>query len=183
MTRRTSTSPLAIALILATVVISATVIASAATLSRFGVRDVVTRNAAIAPRFDPVEPTLLDEFASEKDVRSVHFDFDKATLGPSEVQILEANARWLNDHTPYEVVVAGFADERGTKPYNVALGKRRAMAVKDALIANGVPPDRITIVSYGEARSECRMKVRSESCWSKNRRADIFVRQMPVQNP
>ena len=183
MTRRAHTRRVAVALVLAAGVIASAVIAGAATMPRIGMPDTVTRNAAIAPRFDPVEPTKLDEFAQERTVRSVHFAFDKAALRPSEFRILERDARWLKDHAPYEVVVEGYADERGTKPYNVALAKRRAMAVKHALVARGIQPDRITMVSYGEARPECRAKMRSESCWSKNRRADILVRYMPTQNP
>jgi len=180
MTRRARIR-LVVAFVLSAAVLAWAEIAAAA-MPRLGVPDAVTRNAAIAPRFDPAEPTKLDEFAVERDVRPVHFAFDKATLRPSEVRILENDARWLKDHAPYEIVVAGYADERGTKPYNVALAKRRAMAVKHALVAHGVQPDRITMVSYGEARPECR-KMRTEPCWSKNRRADILVRHMPAQNP
>jgi peptidoglycan-associated lipoprotein len=57
------------------------------------------------------------------------------------------------------------------------------MAVKNQLVVQGVSPDRIAIVSYGEARPECHDKVRGEACWSKNRRADILVRRTSVQNP
>ena len=80
-------------------------------------------------------------------------------------------------------MVEAYADERGTKPYNVRLAKRRAMTVKNELVAHGVRPDRIALVSYGEARPECHAKVRSETCWSKNRRADILVRRASSQNP
>jgi len=183
MTSRTSRSRVGVALVLAMGLISWATIASAVTLPHLKAPDALTRNAAIAPRFDPAEPVNPEEFVLEKDVRSVHFAFDKAALRPSAMRTLEADARWLKDHAPYEVVVAGFADERGTRPYNVALAKRRAMAVKHALVMQGIQPDRITMVSYGEARPECRLKIRSDSCWSQNRRADIFVRHAANQKP
>jgi len=183
MTRRARTCRIAVALVLATGLMSSAVIAGAATTSRFGVADKLQQNAAIAPRFDPAPPTKLDEFVQDPNVRSVHFDFDRATLRPSEARIVERDARWLKANSPYDVVVEAYADERGSKPYNAALGKRRALAVKHALVARGVLPDHITIVSYGEARPECRGKVRSETCWSKNRRADILVRRATMQTP
>jgi outer membrane protein OmpA-like peptidoglycan-associated protein len=183
MTRRARTCRIAVALVLATGLMSSAVIAGAATTSRFGVADKLQQNAAIAPRFDPAPPTKLDEFAQDPNVRSVHFDFNRATLRPSEVRIVARDARWLKANTPYEVVVEAYADERGTKPYNVSLAKRRAMRVKNELVAHGVRPDRIALVSYGEARPECHDKVRSEACWSKNRRADILVRRASAQNP
>ena len=183
MTRRTSTCRIAVALVLATGLISSAVIAGAATTSRFGVADKLEKNAAIAPRFDPAQPTKLDEFVQDPNVQSVHFAFDRAMLRPSQVLIVERDARWLKANSPYDVVVEAYADERGTKAYNAALGKRRALAVKHALVARGVHPDRIAVVSYGEARPECRAKVRSETCWSKNRRADILVRRASAQNP
>jgi len=183
MTRRARTCRIAVALVLATGLMSSAVIAGAATTSRFGVVDKLEKNAAIAPRFDPAQPTKLDEFVQDPNVRSVHFAFDRATLRSSEVRIVARDARWLKANTPYEVVVEAYADERGTKPYNVRLAKRRAMTVKNELVAHGVRPDRIALVSYGEARPECHAKVRSETCWSKNRRADILVRRASSQNP
>ena len=183
MMRRASTCRIAVALVLATALSAWAVIAGAATMPRIGVPDAVARNAEIAPRYVPTPPTKLDEFAPDPNIRPVHFEFNRATLRPSEARIVESDARWLRTHTPYEVVVEAYADERGTKPYNVALATRRAMAVKNALVTRGVAPDRIAIVSYGEARPECRAKVRSETCWSKNRRADILVRRASPQNP
>ena len=78
MTRRTSTCRIAVALVLATGLMSSAVIAGAATTSRFGVVDKLEKNAAIAPRFDPAQPTKLDEFVQDPNVQSVHFAFDRA---------------------------------------------------------------------------------------------------------
>jgi outer membrane protein OmpA-like peptidoglycan-associated protein len=176
-----STRGMAGALVLSAGLLSWVLIADAA--PRRDVPDAIKRNAAIAPRFEPATPTKLDEFAQDPNLKSVHFGFDRATLRPSEVRIVKSDARWLKANAPYEVVVEAYADERGSKPYNTWLARRRAMAVKNQLVAQGVSPDRIAIVSYGEARPECHDKVRGEACWSKNRRADILVRHTSVQNP
>jgi outer membrane protein OmpA-like peptidoglycan-associated protein len=182
MTRRAfNTRRLAGALVLSTGLLLSASIADAA--PRVGVPDAIKRNAAVAPRYEPATPTKLDEFAQDPNLTSVHFDFNRAALRPSEAEIVASDARWLKANAPYEVVVEAYADERGTKPYNTSLARRRAMAVKNQLVAQGVSPDRIAIVSYGEARPECHDKVRGEACWSKNRRADILVRRTSIQNP
>src|ERR1051326_1103362 len=163
MTRRASTGRIAVALVL-----GAGLTASAMNAGAAPKLAAVTQNAAIAPRFDPEAPAKLDEFTANPNVKSVHFDFNRAALRTADAKIIDRDASWLKANQPYEVVVEGYADERGTKPYNVRLAKRRALSVRDRLVAQGVQPDRIVMVSYGEARPECRMKARSESCWSKN---------------
>ena len=179
-----STRRVVVALVLSTAVVSSAMIAGAATMPRAGaVVDTVKQNAAVAPRFDPELPTKLDEFVPNRNLKSVHFDFDRAAIRGGDARTLESDARWLRANQPYAIVIEGYADERGSKPYNMALAKRRARAVRHELIAHGVQPDRITMVSYGEARPECRAKARSETCWSKNRRADILVRAVSSQNP
>src|SRR5438552_3950585 len=157
MTRRARTCRIAVALVLGTGLMSSAVIAGAATTSRFGVVDKLEKNAAIGPRFDPAQPTKLDEFVQDPNVRSVHFAFDRATLRSSEVRIVARDARWLKANTPYEVVVEAYADERGTKPYNVRLAKRRAMTVKNELVAHGVRPARSprTATPSGPCGSPC----------------------------
>jgi len=183
MTRRDITRRVAASLAMSTALLAWATAAGAATMPQIKAPKALAENAALAPRFDPKEPTKVDEFVQEKDVRSVHFAYDKSALRSSDRQILASDARWLKEHTPYEVLVQGYADDRGTKPYNVALAKRRAMVVKNALVARGIQPDRITMVSYGEARPECHAKTKSESCFSKNRRADILVRRATQQSP
>jgi len=174
----------AVALVLSTGLITSAVIADAATTSRQRVADKITQNAAIAPKYEPAPPVKLDEFAQNPNVRSVHFAFDRAAIRAGDARVLDGDARWLKSNQPYEVVIEGYADERGTKPYNVALAKRRALTVRNQLVARGVQPDRIAIVSYGEARPECHdKKMKSDACWSKNRRADILVRAATSQNP
>lgn len=186
MTRR-GLSTTAIALVLSTSLLSSTLVADAASKTRAAADKVVAKvedNAKLAPKYDPSQPKQVDEFAPNPNMQSVHFDFDRATIRSRDARILDSDARWLKQNQPYEVVIEGYADDRGTKPYNAALAKRRAMSVRNHLVARGIEPHRISMVSYGEARPECRTKnVKSEACWSKNRRADILVRHASAQVP
>ncbi|MGH7391316.1 MAG: peptidoglycan-associated lipoprotein Pal [Candidatus Rokuibacteriota bacterium] len=113
------------------------------------------------------------EFAVVPELRSIHFDFDKADIRPSEAAILDLNAQWLKDNDLL-VLIEGHCDERGTNEYNLALGERRAKAARDHLVSRGIASDRITTVSYGEERPLCPES--TEGCWRSNRRADFLVR-------
>jgi len=86
--------------------------------------------------------------------------------------------RWLNRYTQYDVTIEGHADERGTREYNLALGARRAMAVKGFLASNGVAVARIRTISYGKERP---IAVCDEpSCWNQNRRAQTVLNNAAV---
>jgi len=85
-----------------------------------------------------------------------------------------ADAQWLREHTTVGVTVEGHCDERGTREYNLALGERRANAVREALVALGVDPAQIKTISYGKERPFCtehpKEKPAQEECWQLNRR-------------
>jgi len=85
--------------------------------------------------------------------------------------VLQENARWLTTNTAIKVQIEGHCDERGTNEYNLALGQRRADAVKRYLIALGVPTGRLSTISYGEERPVCTQP--DESCYARNRRAQF----------
>ena len=104
----------------------------------------------------------------------VYFEFDRAEITPAARTGLEENARWLIGHPGAAVRIEGHADERGTNEYNLALGERRAQAVKRVLAALGVPAARLSTVSYGEEQPVCRDH--RESCWQQNRRAHLAVK-------
>jgi peptidoglycan-associated lipoprotein len=104
----------------------------------------------------------------------VYFDFDRSDITPAGRAALEQNARWLLGRGNAQVRVEGHADERGTNEYNIALGERRAQAVKRVLVALGVSAANVSTVSYGEEQPACREH--DESCWQKNRRAHLAVR-------
>jgi len=105
---------------------------------------------------------------------AVYFDFDKFTLKPEAREALKKNADWLSKNTDKKVVVEGNCDERGTNEYNMALGQRRADSAAKYLKDLGIAKDRVSTVSYGKERPEC--KESNEECWSKNRRADVVLK-------
>ncbi len=103
----------------------------------------------------------------------VFFDFNKYSLKAKAQQTLERQATFLKNNPGVKVVLQGHADERGTREYNLALGDRRASAAKDYLVALGVNPNRITIISYGKERPA--VAGSNEAAWSQNRRAVTVI--------
>ena len=104
---------------------------------------------------------------------TVLFTVDQSGLRPEAISILKAQADWLKEKKFLPITIEGHADEQGTREYNLALGARRATAVREFLIAKGIEQDRISIVTYGKERP---LRVCSkEDCWSKNRRAITVV--------
>lgn len=107
-------------------------------------------------------------------LKDVYFGFDRADLGPEARDALQGNSDWIRRNPGVSVEIEGHADNRGTTEYNLALGARRAQAVKDYLVTLGNAPERLSTVSYGEELPVCGAS--SEECWSKNRRAHFVVR-------
>ncbi|HSA83106.1 MAG TPA: peptidoglycan-associated lipoprotein Pal [Geminicoccaceae bacterium] len=103
----------------------------------------------------------------------VLFDYDSSVLDPVATQTLDRQAAWLKQYPDVIVTVEGHADERGTREYNLALGDRRASAVKNYLVALQVSDDRILTISYGEERPAD--PGHSEPAWAQNRRAVTVV--------
>ncbi|MDQ6965772.1 MAG: peptidoglycan-associated lipoprotein Pal [Mariprofundaceae bacterium] len=106
--------------------------------------------------------------------RAVYFAFDKSDITAEGAAILNANAAWLQAHPKRTATVEGNCDERGGREYNLALGQRRADAVKAYLVDHGVSAASISTASFGEENPVCRGN--GENCWGQNRRADIVVR-------
>ena len=103
----------------------------------------------------------------------VLFAVDQSSLSPEAQMILDGQAAWLATNSDYLAVIEGHADEQGTREYNIALGARRANAVRDYLVSRGVAPDRLRFVSYGTERP---VEVCSEeACYAKNRRAVTVI--------
>ena len=103
----------------------------------------------------------------------VYFTTDSTDLTPEAQQTLRAQSKWLNQYPQYTITIEGHADERGTREYNIALGARRAAAVKDFLGANGVDGRRIRTISFGKERPVA--VCNDISCWSQNRRAQTVL--------
>ena len=99
----------------------------------------------------------------------VFFETDSSALTPQAQATLDKQVQWLGQYSNYTFTIEGHADERGTREYNLALGARRATAVRDFMIARGVAANRMRTVSYGKERP---VAVCDDiSCWSQNRRA------------
>ena len=103
----------------------------------------------------------------------VFFDTDRYDLKPEAREKLTANAAWLQKYPTISILVEGHCDERNTREYNLALGERRAAAVRDYLVFLGVPTQRIRTISYGEERPFSLGS--GESAWELNRRAHFVI--------
>lgn len=100
-----------------------------------------------------------------------YFDFDQAIVKPAGFDELNKHAEALKNDPSLHVLLEGNTDERGTREYNLALGERRANAVKAYLVAQGVSPSQISVVSYGEEKPVA--LGHNEAAWAKNRRVQI----------
>jgi peptidoglycan-associated lipoprotein len=117
---------------------------------------------------DPNNPTSIAYFNQRVGDR-VLFAVDQHTLSPQVQGVLGGQAQWLNSNPSYAVIIEGHADEQGTRDYNLSLGARRAAAVQNYLISQGVPGNRMRTISYGKERP---IEVCStEACYSQNRRS------------
>lgn len=99
---------------------------------------------------------------------TVLFDLDQHSVRPDAQSILQKQAAWLKQYPQVRLMVEGHCDERGTREYNLALGDRRAYAVKEFLVSLGVDAARLQTKSYGKERPVCAES--DESCWQQNRR-------------
>ncbi|KEG21417.1 peptidoglycan-associated lipoprotein Pal [Bartonella bacilliformis] len=103
----------------------------------------------------------------------VFFSLDSSVIEADAQRILMRQAEWLLSYPQYTIMVEGHADDRGTREYNLALGQRRAVAVRDYLISLGISPQRMKTMSYGKERP---VAVCDDiSCWNQNRRVVISV--------
>jgi peptidoglycan-associated lipoprotein len=126
--------------------------------------------AAPAPAPAPVS-TIVPGSAEDLRVNvgdTVHFDYDQYALTDEDKTTLQRQATWLQKYPAVRVTIEGHCDERGTREYNLALGARRANAVKEYLASLGVASARLDTVSYGKERPICTQS--DESCWAQNRR-------------
>ncbi|MGH9254249.1 MAG: OmpA family protein [Vicinamibacterales bacterium] len=115
----------------------------------------------------------LDELNAERPLADVLFDLDEWTIRDDARVILQKNADWMRRWTSTRITLEGHCDDRGTGEYNLALGERRAHAVKEYLASLGVTPDRVLVVSMGEETPVCRDT--HEGCWQQNRRGHPII--------
>ena len=107
---------------------------------------------------------------------TVHFGYDKSSLDAEAKKEIAQNADWMKKNTGVKVQIEGHCDARGTIEYNVALGERRANAVKAYMVSLGVAADRLSTISYGKEKPIATGD--SEDAWSKNRRANFVPAAM-----
>lgn len=99
---------------------------------------------------------------------TVHFDYDKYAVTDEDRGTLQRQSAWLQKYPSVRVTIEGHCDERGTREYNLALGARRANAVKEYLVSLGVSSGRVETISYGKERPMCTES--DKSCYAQNRR-------------
>ena len=125
-----------------------------------------------ANRNSPATPGSARDFATNVgDI--VYFTTDSVDLSPEAQQTLTSQARWLQQYAQYTITIEGHADERGTREYNIALGAKRAQAVRGFLAQRGIGAASIRTISYGKERPVA--VCNDISCWSQNRRAQTVL--------
>jgi peptidoglycan-associated lipoprotein len=135
-----------------------------------------TKDKAEAPETGGagVELTLKDRFEQEVGNR-VYFDLDRYDVRAEGMATLQRQAQFLSENPQIMLRIEGHCDERGTREYNLALGDRRANAVREALVSLGVDRGRLSTISYGKDRPECSES--DESCWQRNRRGQSVLQE------
>ena len=124
---------------------------------------------------DGIDPYALEALKDPKSIlakRSVYFDYDQYVIKPEFQPLIDAHAKFLVKNSKIKMLIQGNADERGSREYNLALGQKRAEAVKRALGLLGAREEQVESVSLGEEKPRC--ADHSEECWAQNRRGDLL---------
>jgi peptidoglycan-associated lipoprotein len=135
-------------------------------------RVTVTQAAAPPP---PTSSNQTDAQLFAQSIKDVFFDYDSYDVTQQYQQVLQADARFLQQHPNMKFTIEGHCDERGSTEYNLALGDNRANSTKQALISLGISADRIRTISYGKEKPFCSQS--TEACWAQNRRAHFAYQQ------
>lgn len=117
----------------------------------------------------------LTELTDPKSIlskRSIYFDYDKYDIKPEFKELVSAHAKYLSSHKEAKVLIQGNTDERGSREYNLALGQKRADAVKKGLVLVGAKEEQVESVSLGEEKPKA--DGHDEAAWAQNRRGDIL---------
>jgi peptidoglycan-associated lipoprotein len=123
--------------------------------------------------YEQLRQKSIDELEKMGLLQDIHFDLDRADLRDTDRGVLSQNADTLKKFDFLRITVEGHCDERGSVEYNLALGERRASAVRTYLTSLGVGGDRVTVVSKGKEQPFCNQE--SESCWQQNRRGHFVI--------
>lgn len=136
------------------------------------VRDGAATKGVGGEPFDAYGIAGLKDPRSILSKRAIYFDYDQYMVKDEFKPLVEAHAKFLVNNPSFKVLIQGNADERGSREYNLALGQKRAEAVKKALMLLGAREGQIESVSLGKEKPVCSES--NEECWAKNRRADIL---------
>jgi len=140
-----------------------------------GTQNATTRLTVTAPPPPPPAPAgPTDEELFAQNIKDIYFDYDKSDIRDDQNASLQADMLFLSQHPNINFTIEGHCDERGSAEYNVALGDKRAAAVKNALTMAAITASRINTISYGKEKPFCNES--NEACWQQNRRAH-FVYQ------
>ena len=144
---------------------------SAAELNAMSSTSAGTGSTATTMPLETTPRSPLDDPSSPLYRKVVYFDYDTAEIQPQYTDLLRVHAGYLYQTPGASVTLEGHTDERGTREYNLALGDRRADAVKRFLVAEGVPAEKLTTLSYGEERPAD--PGHNEQSWALNRRVEL----------
>lgn len=123
-------------------------------------------------KFDPGSIAALKDPRSPLSKRSIYFDYDSYVVKEEFQALLTAHGKFLAANPKMKMLIQGNADERGSREYNIALGQKRADAVRKALALLGAREDQLEAVSLGEEKPACGES--TEECWARNRRGDML---------
>lgn len=163
---------------LATLLVSVSVLLSACSSTKLDVpvedrtgKTTQTDNARSVNTVTATDPADLIDPQGVLAKRSVYFDFDSYVIKPEGQPVVQAHAKYLTSHKDRKIVIQGNTDERGGREYNLALGQKRAEAVRKAMTLLGVADSQMEAVSFGKEKPKATGS--DEASWAENRRADI----------
>jgi len=131
---------------------------------------VAEQEAPVATQTEPIAAAPVQEAMTAE---RIFFDLDSSALTPEGKKALEGNALWLLTQQEVRIIIEGHADERGSDAYNLALGEKRAQAVRDYLMSLGIDSERVAIISYGEEKAT--KGASSNVAWAQDRRAEFVI--------
>lgn len=130
-----------------------------------------TQSTPVAPSDQGFKGDPLDDPSGVLSKRIVYFGYDNSDVSDEYREMIQAHAGYLANHPQVSITLEGHCDERGTREYNLALGERRARAVRQLMIVQGVSPRQLRIISYGEEKPVS--MGHDDQSWQQNRRVEI----------
>src|SRR5271166_722800 len=145
--------------------------------NQLGTQEATARVTVVqAPAAPPPQTSNQgDAMLFSENMKDVFFAYDSYDIEPQYQKVLQADARFLQQHPNMSFTIEGHCDERGSTEYNLALGDNRALAAKNALVSMGIAASRIKTISYGKEKPFCSES--TEACWQQNRRAHFVYAQ------